>query len=771
MNLLDEDVFGVLRPETRTPHNYQIIGFDSEDDTKGVPICFTFHDGQSSFYTKDPRKAMKYILEYPRPAIFCAHNLEYDIGNLMKFCGFKWVDRMIYASRLLRVSLKFSKNYFVNSASFFPGSVKQMGIVVGLPKLDGDPFSREYAERDAQIVQRYMEKLQQKLLKDYGAALGVSIGQISMEVYRRSFMVEPQVTWCAPEALAAYYGGRVEMYYKGILEGPIKVDDFNSCYPYVMRHRDYPDTGSLEKSGLDKDDFGIGKFTVRVPNTLFVPPLPFRNPESKRLFFPNGIMTGWWTFHEIRKAEELGCKVLREWQAVGTSHAVKPFDGFVDHFYAKKEKAASDLEINPKDENAMFEKTYNKLVMNNLYGKLAQHKPSQVLTRTPMPQKLLDRHPDVKVSRMEPFYAYTLARKKAPATANYLWGIYVTAYARLHLLDHLIAVAETPGCQLVYTDTDSVMYTGTCPKIKHGNALGEMSSEMYDKGIFRASKGYLLLNKQEDGSYLVDKVACKGVPTAYALEFVTKGMASVLKPQRLKEALIQLQAAKAPIDKKHTVKAKPATLSKEERLEREIGINVWDRVRKEMRSVYIKRKGSVGVTYPISVDDIDAAERSAINATETQELDMPDDMRLVSKVKPSTAFLDIQIPKGWFDEDPLERGNYKELESVQAHYLSAIECEAIMPSEVWVSGTIIGIVTTKRGDLYKLNVRQYLEQEMDSGAMVALLRPRYLYQEECDEELIGSSLDIILKEEYIKGKSLKLRVEITAGENGLLVDD
>lgn len=772
--LLDPKHFGILREESRPPKAYKVVGFDSEDDTKGQPLAFTFHDGESAYYTKDPRKALKYVLEYPKPAVFCAHNLEYDIGNLFKSTHFKWVDRMVYASRLLRVSLKFSKNYFLNSAAFFPGSLKSMGEVIGLKKLEGDPFSREYAERDAHIVQLFMQRVQDRLLHDYGAGLGVSIGQASMEIYRRRFMPEKkQETWVHPAALSAYYGGRVEMFYKGVLNEPVNVADFNSCYPYVMRHREYPDTSTLGRSSLDHDKYGIGKFTVQVPDSLFVPPLPFRQQDSHRLYFPCGIMTGWWTFAEVRRAEELGCRILKEWKSIGTSVGVRPFDHFVDHFYSLREKAKDILKKVPDDENATFDSAYYKLVMNNLYGKLSQHKPSQVLSRTPLPESVLRRYPEVKMHRIEPFYSYTLARAKAPPTANYLWGIYVTAYSRLHLLDHLLKVQNTPGAKLVYCDTDSVMYTGDVA-MPFGKKLGEMSRERYDIGVFRSSKGYLLCNRIPGWAppvthkygvmgpwhYQLEKVACKGVPTAYALDFVVNGTAKVLKPQRLKEALIQLKARgieegvklKATETRKHVNK---------DGLEREIGINVWDKVRKEMRSVYIKRRGSTGVTYPINVDSIKEAEVQAYVGMDSEHLELPENMHLIPKVKPSTAFLDLVVPDNWFDEEANDPGVFRYIESVELHHLRAMECESLSPGETWVAGEILGTVETQFGVYYKLNIRNYLDLELDSGAMVGLLHPRYLQQEGCDEEYVGSSVDISLKEEYIKDRPLSLRVELT----------
>lgn len=770
MGLLDDGHFGLLREETKQPKIYRVIGFDSEDNTKGIPIVFTFVDGDKKYYFKDARKAIRFVLEYPVPAVFCAHNLEYDIGNLFKSCGFKWVDQMVYASRLLRVSLKFSKNYFVNSSAYFPGSVKDMGEVVGLPKLEGDPFSREYAERDAEIVWLFMTRLQKKLYEDYGAGLGVSIGQTSMEIYRRNFMPQKsQVTWCPPAALSGYYGGRVEMFYKGLITEGLDVIDFNSCYPYVMRHRTYPDTSTLKATTLDSDVFGIGKFTVLVPE-LYVPPLPYRYQASGRLYFPTGLMTGWWTFEEIRYAEAMGCKIIREWESVGTSDVIRPFDGFIDHFYGLREKVKTlktqQKKLGAVDPNVLFEDVYYKLVMNNLYGKLAQHKPSQVLSRSPLPKNVLDKHPGVNVHRIDPFYSYSLARSKAPSSANYLWGIYVTAYSRLHLLDSLRTVHDTPGCKLVYCDTDSIMYTGKCDRVKLGNALGEMSHEHFDVGIFRASKGYLLCNKNvATGEYELEKVACKGVPTQYAHDFVVKGMALVRKPQRLKEALIQLQATKEAGDRTDlsntVVKVKRLALDGS-LLEKEIGINVWSNVVKEMRSIYIKRKGNLGVTQPINVQDIGAQEALSLSTTYSLEEELLEsDVKITPEVRKKTIWdEELHIPANWFEEEETQKAPYQEIETRQTHYLRGSECESLGAGETWFAGTILEVRWTKKGAVYLVNLRYYMDLEVDSNSMVALLHPRYLNLEECDEEIVGYSVDVSLQQEYIKGRGLNLRVEV-----------
>jgi hypothetical protein len=734
---------GVLRREVREPKRFRIVGFDTEDNTKGVPLAFVFHDGEKDYYFKKAANALRFIQSYPETACFVAHNLEYDIGNLFKGSDFRLIDRMVYASRLLRVSIKFSKNFFLNSQAYFPGALSGMGKLVGLPKFEGNSLSREYAVRDAEIVQVFMSRMQDRLLADHNAPLGVSIGQVSMDVYRRNFLpFDKMVTWNHPDVLKAYYGGRVEMFYKGVVENGFTVVDINSCYPTAMRYNTFPDTSTIRKTSIEADSHGIGKFTVRMPEDTFVPPLPWRS-SSGRLFFPTGMFTSWWTFAEVRMAQKMGATILREWESYGTSVVLKPFDDFVDHFYPLREKAKKILETDPENAEALFDSFYNKGVMNNNYGKLAQHKPGNMMTRTPLSHLILEKNPDIRENRIGPFYNYIVPRVKAPASANFLWGVYITSYARLQLLDQLHKV-HSSGAQLIYCDTDSVMYSGKCDTIDIGNHLGALSREQYDLGVFRASKGYLLCNKQPDNSFKVVKVACKGVGSAYALDFVVKGMAYVLKPMRLKEALIQISARKATGSK----------------LLREIGINVWDRVKKEMKSVYIKRKGHVGVTLPIAVVDVAEAEATAFSPAYNMEEELHD-FHLTAKHKENAAFLDMKVPPDWFDAPDPEIPCFIPGDSVKPHFLSARECSILTPGETWFAGTIVSIEQMKRGEVYKVLLRYYLDQEVEYGHSIGYLSPRYLHDDECLEYRIGNQIEISLASDYIPKRAINLKIEVT----------
>lgn len=138
--LFNPEFFGAFERLDSKPSLYNIVAFDTEDDTKGMPLAFSFYDGgkvlkSKSFYTRKPEEAIKFIYNYPVESIFVSHNLEYDLPNLMKFCDFMYVDEIIKAPLMLQVTLIGTKHKLMNSMSYFKGSVSQMGKLVGLKKI------------------------------------------------------------------------------------------------------------------------------------------------------------------------------------------------------------------------------------------------------------------------------------------------------------------------------------------------------------------------------------------------------------------------------------------------------------------------------------------------------------------------------------------------------------------------------------------------------------------------------------------------------------
>jgi DNA polymerase family B len=742
---------GVFGPINNKPRTYKIIGFDTEDDTKGTPISFAFHDGLKSFYTTNWEEAIDYVYNYPETAVFLAHNLEYDIGNLFKACNYRYIEDMVYASRLLKVSLIGTRNYFLNTSSFFAGSLAAMAPLVGLKKLDGDVFNPDYNIVDAQIVQVFGDRFQ-KRLHSLGINMGVSIGQLAMGAFRANFLGRKQVTYNSPRCLEAYYGGRVEMFYKGIVKGPVHVCDINSSYPDVMRRHEYPETSFIEPSSIYTHTYGIGKFTVRVPEDCFLPPLPFRT-EGKRLFFPTGDLTGWWTYAEVRYAvEKCGCEILEEFEGEGTNQGCRPFSAYIDHFYDQRIIAKRKEKLNPDDEDAKFESLFLKLLMNNLYGKFGQHKPSSKMTRVRMSPNELAKLAEYKEHQIGPFYCYTIPRDRPPKTANYLWGVYVTTYARLSLHEKMQRVHDA-GSRLIYCDTDSIMFSGDkgLKALDIGDKLGQMGAEKYDLGIFRHSKGYLLCDNisskvaTKEKEFTIKKVACKGVPTRYALEFIMDGMVEVMKPMRLKEGIIRLNAK--------------ANQKKGDDFLREIGVNVWREVEKTMKSIYIKRRGEQGVTRPVNVSEIPELEKNVY----TEDISIREELEglpLRYEKEYKDVFRNIVIPPGWFKGSRTFLEDEKFFESQRLHFFRREECLGLKSGDVWWRGRIVDMRQGKFGKYFVIFVKHFLGENVATKNMTGAISTKYFSRFLEGQNFLDEIVEFSLSADYIGTGSFNLDIKV-----------
>ncbi len=544
------------------------------------------------------------------------------------------------------------------------------------------------------------------------------------------------------------------MFYKGVVQGPVYVADINSSYPDVMRRHEYPDTSLVESSSIFSHRFGIGRFKIRVPVSCFIPPLPYRS-DSGRLFFPTGEIEGWWTYAEVRYAlEKCGCTLIAEYEGEGCNRALRPFTEFIDSMYDQRQVMKRRKALNPDDAEAAFEDLYLKLLMNNLYGKFAQHKDGAKMTRVKLSPKELDKLKGAVETVIGPFYAYRIPKQKPPKTANYLWGVYVTSYARLSLLEKITAVHEAGG-KILYCDTDSIMFTGEKAKkvFAFGDALGQMSLETYDLGIYRASKGYLLCKhascrlSDRIKEYKVEKVACKGVPTHYAHDFILKGMASFLKPMRLKEAEVRMHAE--------------ANAKKDDLFFKDIGINVWREVEKSMRSVYIKRKGERGVTKPIDVLDIPEMEEKAFGAPESWEgevsAELGNDILLPPPVK-RDAFRNVKVPVSWFD-DPVQLDIGEVLHEGQlVQFLAREDCLQLKKGELWFRGDLIDRRQGKFGRFYLILLKNYMGHNVARKNIVVSMSEKFFFRFGPDFPFLKKRVEFSLAENY----SLESRLELSA---------
>ena len=533
----------------------KIVAFDTEDDSQGNVSIVNFFDGKKHVTIDletctDKEAAIKVFYEWPEPAIFVAHNLEYDVVNIFRDSNYIYVDEMVYTSRLMRCTLKKLDHILWDSFNWWPTSLKKIGEKLGMRKgnyleaRDDKESNIKYCQMDCEILWTFVNNLQNLSVDVLGVNLSPTIGKMAMEAWRSRFTKRSYGQFSFKYSLDAYYGGRTEVFWKGRCEGDIKVADFRSMYPTVMKFEMYPDTSTIQEGKLEDHKYGIGRFKVFQPD-VHIPALPFR--ASGRLFFPVGEMEGWWSYAEIRHAQETcGLQVIEQYEGFGTNIGCRPFVKYVDYFYNKRKdsRACGDK----------FGEDFYKLFLNNLYGKYGQHNQSLKLTTDPTASDTKDMK---LIKLLGPFKVFRGTSEEPAPTSNFMWGIYITAYARIRLHKALKACHDC-GHDVLYCDTDSVFYRKNNDSIPFelGTELGQMEEQDYVSGNFVTAKGYELV--KADGAI---KYACKGVPTDQRMEFLDNGFAKFRKPTRLRESLT-----------------------------REITANVWNEVEKHARQNYKKRK-------------------------------------------------------------------------------------------------------------------------------------------------------------------------------------
>ena len=362
--------------------------------------------------------------------------------------------KVIHASVvMLRIEYKGKVIEFRDSFAILPVSLKNLTIDYNVEhkklQMDynlgiNDKRFLEYFKNDLMGLYEVLEQ-SKELLNSY------TIASATMNNYLKNFYKKKvsNYSFKVDELFRnGYYGGRVEIFK---MRGEnLHYYDVNSLYPSVMYDFEYP---LIENNNIEyvnefiPDALGYYYIRVKVPETEYIPLLPYRDKEGK-LLFPQGTWQGWYYSPEVSKAIELGydVKVLKGYVFKRTDYI---FREFVRHYYEIKKHSTG------------AKKFIAKLMLNSLYGKFGQHRELDTF----------------EVSEDSP-YMYlpylNLARVKTLSYAKYIHseiaGL-ITSYARLRLY----SLFERAGKEnIYYCDTDSII---TSKELSTSDALGDIKNE------------------------------------------------------------------------------------------------------------------------------------------------------------------------------------------------------------------------------------------------------------------------------------------------------
>jgi NOL1/NOP2/fmu family ribosome biogenesis protein len=331
-----------------------------------------------------------------------------------------------------------------------------------------------------------------------------------------------------------YYGGRVQAFKKGVLEGAWKVYDVNSMYPSVMKQALHP-IGPISSEGttvrestcfVSARGWNHGAFPVRV--------------KGGGISFEQEYGVFHVTIHEWNMAEELGLfkpeKILR---CVNFDRR-STFEEFVEMGYTNR--------INYNLAGQLNKGLFWKRILNSAYGKFSQNPDNY------KEYCITDAKTDLHEEGYRPeeikYGTYIVWSKRGRDSSRYnvATGASITGASRAILLSG-IARSKNP----IYCDTDSIVCEAVGPELEqHATNLGAWKLEaeattaciggkklyaLFDtnqdrnaRRIAEAEKDGKKLKVEKDGSICV-KQANKGVKvTAAQIRSVAEGQ--VVQTQR-----------------------------------------------------------------------------------------------------------------------------------------------------------------------------------------------------------------------------------------------
>lgn len=258
----------------------------------------------------------------------------------------------------------------------------------------------------------------------------------------------------------AYAAGRIERLRYGNYEGPVRIYDINSAYPYSISKLPSLAGGFRHYRG-NADPETMSLYHVRLYNhDKYTSPLFYRKglAKSRPIFFPNPkdnryIETWIWTPEYETLVDLQISHLCLEAFIFNGDRTSKPFSWVQDMYY---QRAAWKQEGNPAEKNL-------KLALNSLYGKFVQQAGYERQQQIP------------KFHQLE-------------------WGGYVTSETRAKIYR---AIDSVGFAGVVGMETDSVIIAGNRqPQITLSDNLGDWGVTDYS-GITYVQSGVYWLKTQD----------------------------------------------------------------------------------------------------------------------------------------------------------------------------------------------------------------------------------------------------------------------------------
>ncbi len=446
-----------------------------------------------------------------------AHNLGFDAAMISletQIVRRNWeVKSWAYRDHLLFIHIRKGNRtiFLCDTLNYSKVSLAEIARAVGMEKLpmpSPDASQEEwdeYCRRDVEIVRAFVHLLIESTQTHDWGKFQPTLPAMAFNAWRHRFMRERPLV-VADEDLStlersAYYGGRVECFRLGHVEGKIYRLDINSSYPFQMRYHPFPLEVVERGRAMDihrwqsikRDWLIIAECAIETN----VPIYPKR--IGRKLVFPVGRF--WTTLCTPELNEALRRGHLR---AIGRYAIYKPaylFRDYVEELYQLRMKYR-------REGNRAFE-WMMKLMMNSLYGKFGQkafrweechddfiNPPREFYARCLGADDVL--HHVVLFGKVYHRISEGEGVESIPAIAAH-----VTAYGRKHLWQ----LMEKAGLEhVVYVDTDSLFVD----EVGFRRLQGDVDASMLGKLKLEGETDHLVLHGLKDYEF-GEETKIKGV--------------------------------------------------------------------------------------------------------------------------------------------------------------------------------------------------------------------------------------------------------------------
>lgn len=327
-----------------------------------TPFIWGLYDGTIYKEFSDTASFVEYVADQEID-VYAHNGGKFDWHFILDYIA-RGSEVKVIAGRLAQ--LRLGKAKLLDSYSLLPTPLAAFNKQeFDYTKLESDnrrfhmPEIRAYLKSDCVNLYRYLEAY----FAEYPRAL--TLAGAAFKVWKSMSGVKvPKTGIGLYEKFKPYYfGGRVECFETGILNGPFKIIDINSAYPRAMLEP-HPWGKNFETSNTLPAVDKWGMCFIHVTGHS-LGAFPVRDEKTGGVSFPHGCGEFYVTGHEFAAALETGTFSPDRIIAVHRFTASINFADYVNHFYKKKLAAEASGDTTGR--------LFAKLFMNSLYGKFASN--------------------------------------------------------------------------------------------------------------------------------------------------------------------------------------------------------------------------------------------------------------------------------------------------------------------------------------------------------------------------------------------------------------